>query len=1064
MTNRSKLRLSRLTIGLAAALMAAPAFAQQTSSTLGGRIQEPTGAPVVGAEVIVTHTPSGTTSRATTDASGRYSARGLRVGGPYTVTIMKDGYRSETQENVFLQLGEASNVSVEMIPATTQLDVIEVTAAAISDTFSPNRMGTGTNVDAEQISALPSAGRNIQDYIRLDPRISQVSKADGAISAGGQNTRYNLIRIDGVSTSDPFGLESNNLPTERQPVSLDAIEQINIDLANYDVTIAGATGAVVNAVTRSGTNEYKGSVYYTYRDKDWVREDLRGIEFGGFDYEETYGGTFGGPLLRDRLFFFANYEKYTRKAPGIGLGGTPYGRGQITDADIARAQQIARDQYGIDIGGLGVPDGTTEIEEYAVKFDWNINDYHRAAFRYSELEQNVVRFPGIGGGSISLSTHWYNQPKTFKSYVGELFSDWGDSFSSELKVSYRDYTAIRDTFTDLPHIRVNIGNQGLLFGTEQNSHINIVDTEQTTVFGAGTWYVGDHTVKFGFDWEQNKIENFFGRNLFGVWTFPSLDAFAAGRPSNYIVRTPREGGSLADIPATFDMENLGLFVQDTWAINYHLTLMAGLRIDMPEFDREPIYNARLEEITGLDNRETVDESLLQPRLGFNYTFDSVRPMQLRGGVGLFQGASPNVWLAGPYQNTGLNFDEFNLSGANAPDFNPAVPPARPGIAAGTPNIVADIVEPGLRLPSIWKGNLAFEHELPWNGVIASAELLLTSNKQGLYMDRIDRGAPTFTGQDGREIFWNANGRDPSRANPTTGMQNGQNGAFNRANRPAGIEQVVVIRNTGKGESQQLTLGLAQPMKEHWSWNLAYTYTNATEYSPLTSSINNSNWQNQMIFNPNQPQAFNSRYAIRDRFTGQLTYQNNFFGDYKTRASMFYEGRSGRPYSYIYFNDINGDGQATNDLFYVPAGPGDVVFTGGAVMEQAFFEWLSQNPDLLAYRGQVAPANIGRAKFVNSFDVRLSQELPSFFEGHKFEVTLDIMNIGNLINSDWGLIDDFGFFSTQRVANYAGIDPETGRYVYNFRSPDESGIQENNNDKGNTAVSRWSVMLGLRYSF
>ncbi len=1063
MTNRSKLRLSRLTIGLAVALAAAPAFAQQTSSTLNGRIETGEATPVVGAEVIIVHTPSGTTSRATTDANGRYSARGLRVGGPYTVTVIKDGYRSEVQENVFLQLGEGSNVSLELLP-TAQLDAIEVTASSMSDVFSPNRMGTGTNVDADQIAALPSSGRNLQDYIRLDPRISQVSKADGAISAGGQNTRYNLIRIDGVSTSDPFGLEANNLPTERQPVSLDAIEQVNIDLANYDVTIAGATGAVVNAVTRSGTNEFGGSVYYTYRDKDWVRDDLRGVEFNGFESEETYGGTFGGPLLKDRLFFFVNYEKYTRDAPGVGLGDTPFGRGQITQADITRAQQIARDQYGIDIGDLGVPDATTEIEEKAAKIDWNINDYHRAAFRYSELDQNVVRFPGIGGGSVSLSTHWYNQPKTFKSYVGELFSDWNDSFSSEIKVSYRDYSAIRDTFADLPHIRVNIGNQGLLFGTEQNSHINIVDTEQTTVFAAGTWYADEHTVKFGFDYEKNEILNFFGRNLFGVWTFPSLDAFAAGRPSNYIVRTPRPGGSFDDIPAAFEADNLGLFVQDSWAVNYNLTLMFGLRLDMPDFDREPIFNQRLLDITGFDNRETVDESLLQPRFGFNYTFDSERPTQLRGGLGLFQGASPTVWLAGPYQNTGLNFDEYNLSGNNAPNFNPTVPPPVPGASAGTPNIVADIVEPGLKLPAVWKANLAFEHELPWQGLIASAELLLTDNEEGLYMDRIDRGAPTFVGQDGRLLHWNANGLNPARANPTQGMQNGQNGALNRANRPAGLETAVVIRNTDKGESQQLTLGLAKPLVDTWGWNVAYTYTNATEYSPLTSSINNSNWQNQLIFNPNEPEAFNSRYAIRNRFTANLTFQKEFFADLKTGAGLFYEGRSGRPFSYIYFNDINGDSQATNDLFYVPAGPGDVVFTGGAEMEAAFFDWLEQNPDLLAYAGRVAPANIGRAKFVNSFDVRFTQELPGFADGHKFELSLDLLNVGNLINSDWGLIEDFGFFSTQRVANYAGIDPATGRYVYNFRNPDSPGIQENNNDKGNTAVSRWSVMLGLRYRF
>ncbi len=215
-------------------------------------------------------------------------------------------------------------------------------------------MGAGSNINREQIDALPSATRNIQDYIRLDPRISQVSKADGAISAGGQNTRYNVIRIDGINASDPFGLESNNMPTERQPVSMDAIQEINIDLSNYDTTVSGGTGAVVNAVTKSGTNEFHGTVYGAYRDGDWVRRRLDGVEFNGFNSELTYGGTFGGPLIKDRLFFFANYEKYERDAPGTSLASTPYGRGQITDADIAAIQEAAR-TYGFDAGTLNLP-------------------------------------------------------------------------------------------------------------------------------------------------------------------------------------------------------------------------------------------------------------------------------------------------------------------------------------------------------------------------------------------------------------------------------------------------------------------------------------------------------------------------------------------------------------------------------------------------------------------------------------------------------------------------------------------------------------------------------------
>ncbi len=297
------LRMSKLTLGLVAALAAAPAFAQSTSAGVGGQVMSAAGQPVAGAEVTITHTESGTVSRATTDASGRYNARGLRVGGPYTITITKSGEGTKTEEGVYLNLNQVNTVNANLGGdlAATNLDAVNVVATAGGlDLFSATKMGTGTNVTRETMDALPSANRNIQDYIRLDPRISQVSKADGAISAGGQNTRYNAIRIDGISASDPFGLGSNNLPTERQPVSMDAIQEINIDLANYDTTIAGGTGAVINAVTKSGTNEFHGTVYGSYRDKDMVRSRLEGdrTDFNGFKDEKTYGMTFGGPIVR----------------------------------------------------------------------------------------------------------------------------------------------------------------------------------------------------------------------------------------------------------------------------------------------------------------------------------------------------------------------------------------------------------------------------------------------------------------------------------------------------------------------------------------------------------------------------------------------------------------------------------------------------------------------------------------------------------------------------------------------------------------------------------------------
>lgn len=1036
--------------------------AQSTSASLGGTILDAQGKPATGAEVTITHSTSGTVSRVTTDASGRYAARGLRVGGPYTITVTKDG-QTESRENVYLKIGDANTISASLVPPES-LDTIRVTGN-VNSVFSAENMGTGTNISNQQIQELPSIGRNIQDYIRLDPRIAQVSKADGSISAGGQNTRFNAIRIDGVATNDPFGLEGNNFPTERQPVSIDAIEEINIGLANYDVTTSGGSGAVINAVTKSGTNDFHGSVYGVYRNDDMVGEDRNGKDFTGFKDEKTYGLTFGGPLISDTLFFFVNYERFKRAAPGADVLNSPVGRGSITDANIADIQAAAQNVWGFSAGSL---DGSsalgTDIEEYAAKIDWNINEDHRASFRYSKLSQDVAKIPNFNSTSVSLDTHWYNQNKTFESYVGELFSDWTEVFSTELKASYRVYDAVAEPNSFLPQIRIDFGNDSVYLGTEQNRHVNVINTKEKNFFAAGNLFLGDHTVKFGIDWSNNDIFNYFGRNQNGTYRFGSLADFISGNPRQYDYREPRAGGSYADIPAQYEITNTGVFLQDSWAATYNLNLTYGVRVDTPDFPDSPIYNPRIQELYGFDNTNRPTSSIVQPRFGFNYNIESERPTQVRGGFGLFMGSPPNVWLAGAYQNTGLNYVEYssNVSGGIGPIFNPD-PNNQPtsGFSVSARRNV-DIIEPGFKLPSVWKANVALDHELPWAGIVASVEFLSFWNKDGIYFNRLDLGARTAVSQDGRSLFYNQAGLNPANWGATAPISG--RGVIARANRPSDVGDVILIRNTDKGGGNQITLSLAKPRSEDgWSWLAGYTHTVAKEVSSATSSQNTSNWNNSPIYEANENVAYDSRYAFKHRFTGILTKEWKFFGDNKTSASVVYEGRTGRPYSLVYFNDANGDSRSANDLFYVPAGPGDVVF-GNAAEEQAFFDYLDDHPEIGKYRGRVAPANALTAKFLHNFDMRLTQEFPGFMDGHKGEVTLDIMNIGNLFNKDWGQIDDYGFFSTRRIANFAGMDPATGKYVYRFSGADSSSIQEVNGDGINTGVSRWSVQATFRYKF
>ncbi len=1054
---KKKPQLKALVFGLMLGLAASQgAFAQSTtSSALNGRVTDPEGRPIAGATVEILHIPSNTRKSVSTDDQGRYASTNLRVGGPYKITVTKDGFAGEAQDGISLLLGEASQINVDLEPAMTTLESIEVVASAQSDVFRADNQGATTNVSREQISAFPSINRNIQDYVRLDPRIAQTDKARNEISAGGQNFRFNAIRIDGVNTSDAFGLESNSLPTPKQPISMDVIDAINVSVANYDVTIGGATGAVVNAVTKSGGNEFHGSVYGTYRENDWSGKNQNDIRPNIFDTDETYGGTFGGPLIEDRLFFFVNYEKTTFSGVGTNFGPTGSGATNIvpiTQAQIDEVISISRDVWGFDPGILQVPESLDTIsEEYAIKLDWNITDQHRANFRYSSSDQSQANVVGFGNNSLALSGYLYQRDFNFDTTTAQLFSDWTDTFSTEFKLSYRDYSAVRTPVDDRPAIGVRIGNAFLNLGTEENTHANILETETWNSYFIGNWFLGDHEVKFGVDYENNDIYNLFGRRINGVYTFNSIADYRAGRSSRYQLFAPA-GGNLDNMAAVWGLDNVGLFLQDTWAVDYNLTFTYGLRIDTPSVDEEPVYNHAASTAFGFDNRNTINgKELIQPRFGFNYTFDSDRATQLRGGLGLFQGASASVWLSNPYSNNGLAYTDYFFSTGITrfdPDRQDQLGLFTPG-AGATQSI--DFIDPDLAQPAVWKANLAFDHELPWWGMVASAEVILTEVDEGIYYQQLNLGNATAVGQDGRMIYWNANGRDPARWN-----QSGTGSSVTpRANRLTAYNDAIIARSTDKGGGEQLTLSLQKPYEDNWFWQVAYTYTEADEVSPLTSSTSGSQLGNVAIFQANEEVSARSNYLVKDRFTGALSYRHFFFEDLKTEFSVFYEGRRGKPYSYTFDNDANGDGR-NNDLLYIPAGPGDVAF-GSAAEEAAFWEFVNNNEYLRSHLGEVAERNAEFDGWVHNFDVRVSQELPGFFAGNKAEIWLDILNIGNMIDKDWGVIEEVGFPSMRGIVEYGGIN-SSGQYVYRFNTPDQPRVYD---DRG---VSRWALQLGFRYTF
>ncbi|MGD9584002.1 MAG: carboxypeptidase regulatory-like domain-containing protein, partial [Lysobacterales bacterium] len=555
----------RVVLVLLLALFAAvPAFAQSTAAGVAGRIVDDQGNPVSGATVEIVHTPSGSTNTVSTDADGRFAARGLRVGGPYKVSASKEGSVNSSKSNIFLVLSDITSVNLTLNPDATQLEALEVVGTGVASVFSPDKMGAKTNITVEQIQEMPSIGRSIQDYVRFDPRIVQTDKERGEISAAGQNNRFNNIRIDGVPTNDQFGLNASGLPAVNNPISIDWIQEFNVGISDFDVTQKDFVGANINAVTKSGGNEFHGSAYGVYRDHNLVGDDPS--EFTAFDDEYTVGAYLSGPIIKDTLFFFLGYEEFQRSkiAPDVGIegsGASTIARG-VTQADLDRISDIARG-FGLDPGTPGVGGADNTDKKYFAKVDWNINDRHRLTLRYNETNGDIQRLPNLSRTAFSFSSNHYQDSIDFKSYAALLYSNWTDNFSTEFNVSYSEYDSQPTFDVRAPQVRVNVpSGTGVFFGTERSRQANVLGVDTLTAYFAGDYYTGDHVFRFGGDYEKSDVFNLFLQDVFGNFTFNSIDDFA-GQNWRFFTLQRSNSGDVRDAAANFEFGNLGLFVQDT---------------------------------------------------------------------------------------------------------------------------------------------------------------------------------------------------------------------------------------------------------------------------------------------------------------------------------------------------------------------------------------------------------------------------------------------------------------------------------------------------------------------
>jgi len=1070
MSYPNRVRRTRLSLALSLMLLAtAPAFAQSTSAGIAGQVLAADGQPVAGAQVTITHVESGTVSRVVTDASGHYSARGLRVGGPYTVSVDKPGTGTATQGDVFLGLDKVQEVDARL---AATLETVNVTGKRIPKVFQSDNRGLGTTLGRKELDAVPTPGRSIQNIARLDPRVNVTDRARGEISALGQNSRMNNISVDAVGVNDPFGLEANGLPYVGTPISQDSIEAYSISTANYDVTNSRSVGANINAVTKSGTNDFHGSAYYAYTNgNDLTGQDLEGQNrpFNGYDSQWTAGVTFGGPIIKDKLFFFGSYEESKIVAPGADFG--PVGSDAstevngITQADLDRIISIAQN-YGLRPGSLSASSVNTDSKRFLGKIDWNINDDHRLSFRYNRVRETEPVINGFSNSGLALSSYWYARDRQNDNYVLNAYDDWSENFSTEASLSYTDYFVGRNgLFGDQPQVVINLGPNGtnpyVDLGEEQFSHYNDLGVKTWKGFFAGTWYAGNHVVKAGVDVQQDKYYNLFGRTEFGAYTFDGIDAFENGTYTRFDLYQPAPGYTLSDVAARWTLRQYGFFAQDTWQATDNLSIQYGLRYDLPQTDDKPLYNAAFEQAYGFRNDATIDgNGVLQPRASFNYHFASERLTQLRGGLGLFQGNTLGVWLTNPYQNNGLTqatyscqpFANNSNCAANPPPFsadpyNQNLPPA------SSSQMVVDTLSPDFKQPTVWKASLAFDRELPWLGLIGSIEYQLLNVKDAIFYRNINIGAETGVLPDGRFTYYCDPTGAPVRSN---GTRCNANNAFGQA--------ITVLDDTSKGDAHFLTLSLSKPFANHWSSSVAWTTGRATEVNPGTSSQASSNFRDNAWVNPNEEVASRSNYSLDNRFTASLAWSDNLFRDYATSVSAFFDAHSGQPYSWAFGNDANGDSY-TRDLVYIPR-QGDVNFTNttSATAISQFYAYIAGDDYLRNHQGEIAQRNGASAPWVHQLDLSFRQEIPGFAEGHKGEFRLDIYNFLNMLNSKWGTEERVGYPFVRTLANYQGVGPD-GKYIYSLPT-DANG----NYAPGQTiiyddkAVSRWSVLATVHYTF
>lgn len=1042
----TRAELCALALALLGAGTADPAGAQSaTTSAVTGQVTTQQGQPLPGVQVVVTNAATGGTYGTITRSDGRYLLPGLPPGGPYRVEARAIGYETTTYLDVNLAISQTQKFDFQLGEQAVAVEGITVTSER-GAIISKDRIGTSTVVNDSAISRLPTITRDFTDFVRLSP---QISTSGAGAQAGGRNNRYNSIQIDGSVNNDLFGLAASGTPGGQagaKPISLEAIQEFQVVISPMDVRQGGFTGAGINAVTKSGTNDFRGSLFYFNKNDALVGDytTLAGEESGAFPdfYQHEAGFALGGPILKDRVHFFVNGELNRRSAP-IGLVAGE-GDAQIRFEEAQAVADILRNQYGYEPGAVGALNLRRESDLAFGRLDWQINNGHRLTLRHNYVDafdDNLSR----SNSTYRLGGNAYAFNSLTNSTVAQLNSNFGNRFFNELRLGYQTIRDQREPEDIKPSVRVILPGQGfrsIFAGSEQFSGRNALDQDAFTITNDLTFAVGRHNITLGTHNEFFEFSNLFVRNAFGYYQFDSPEDLAAGVASQFEYSYLLPGGAPR---AEFPVRQNALYVQDQFNLSDDFTLTAGLRAEFTSLPESPAYNPLVEEFFGRNTSEVPTSTLLNPRLGFNWDVTGDQTTQLRGGVGMFSGRTPGVWISNAFGNTGMEYVRFTCRGSRTPGFV-ADPNNQPQTCAGSTSLAPNeinTIDPEFEMPQVWRANIAIDRRLPFD-FIGTLEALYTGTVNDIvYRDLSIEPAPGGATVEGRPRFQRR---------------------FSRSELPS-IGNVYEISNTEEGRSYSVTTGLQRRFLERFMLDASYTFSQAKDVNPGTSSQASSNFRFLPVrFDPNNPELATSNFEVPHRVLLSGSYQGEWLRRAATNLSFIYVGESGRPFSFIYSGDVNNDGQRFNDLVFVPASAADVRFEGTAAEQAASFQnlerFINSFECLQEARGQVMERNTCREPWQNRLDVRFAQVIPSVAR-QNLQLTVDILNFGNLLNDDWGR-NKFVSFGTGTLLQAAGRSVNAdaqGRVLYRSFDSEPEDIYS----LGDLS-SRYQIQLGLKYSF